>query len=151
MDSQEIIRVLQQLLEAEIAALEYYRIHAEAIEDAEIAEGVRAIIPAEHSHAVKLAARIRELKGAPDPVSEAAVRRGRKMGDESRQGGTLGMLRFELEQEQQAIKDYALPIAEIEDDLETLDILEEQLLDEMRHAKWLKRKILEFRGDPETG
>ena len=58
----------------------------------------------------------------------------------------MGMLRLELENEQQAIKDYAIPLAEILDDFETIEMLEEQLFDEMRHAKWLKKKILELEG-----
>ena len=41
----------------------------------------------------------------------------------------------------QAIKDYATQIAEIMDDEETLDLLEEHLADEMQHARWLKAQI----------
>ena len=68
------------------------------------------------------------------------------MGEESKKMGTTGMLRLELENEQKAIKDHANSIAEILDDLETIEMLEEQLFDEVRHAKWRKRKILEFEG-----
>jgi bacterioferritin (cytochrome b1) len=32
------------------------------------------------------------------------------------------------------------------DDIDTIEMLEEQLFDEMRHAKWLKKKILELEG-----
>jgi bacterioferritin (cytochrome b1) len=71
------------------------------------------------------------------------------MGEESRKMGTLGMLKMEMAQEQNAIRDYAMPVADIVDDMETLEMLEEQLLDEMRHAKWLKRKILEMEGGKE--
>jgi bacterioferritin (cytochrome b1) len=146
MNAQAIIDVLNRLLEAELMALEYYRIHAEAIAEEDIAEGVRGIIPAEHSHAVNLTARIQDLGGVPVQAMGEASRRGREMGEESREKGTLGMLRLELEQEQQAIKDYATPVAEILDDMATLEILEEQLFDEMRHAKWLKQKMLELKG-----
>lgn len=144
MDSKAKIEILNNLLEAEIAAIEIYRIHAASIAEEDIAEGIRAIIPAEESHAINLTRRIRELGGKPVDHSGRAAEVGRKMGEESRQQGTLGMLRLELENEQQAIKDYANPVAEILDDFETIAMLEEQLFDEMRHAKWLKTKILEL-------
>ena len=146
MDSKAKIEILNHLLEAEIAAIEFYQIHAATIAEKDIAEGIRAIIPAEKSHAFNLKKRIRELGGKPIDSSGKAAEVGRKMGQESRQQGTLGMLRLELKNEQQAIKDYANPIAEILDDLETIEMLEEQLFDEMRHAKWLKKKILELEG-----
>jgi rubrerythrin len=144
MDSKAKIEILNHLLEAEIAAIEFYQIHAASIAEKDIAEGIRAIIPAEKSHAINLTKRIRELGGKPIDSSGKAAEVGRKMDAESKQQGTMGMLRLELENEQQAIKDYANPIAEILDDLETIEMLEEQLFDEMRHAKWLKKKILEL-------
>ena len=52
------------------------------------------------------------------------------------------MLKVELELEQQAIKEYAAAVADIVDDMITVEMLEEQLLDEMRHAKWLKQQII---------
>ena len=146
MDSKAKIEILNRLLEAEIAAIEIYQIHAASIAEADIAEGIRAIIPAEKSHAIHLATRIGELGGKPVDHSADAAKAGRKMGEESRQQGTLGMLRLELDNEKQAIKDYATPVAEILDDMETIEMLEEQLFDEMRHAKWLKKKILAFEG-----
>ena len=148
MDSKAKIEILNHLLEAEIVAIEFYQIHAATIAEKDIAEGIRAIIPAEKSHAFNLKKRIRELGGKPIDSSGKAAEVGRKMDAESKQQGTMGMLRLELENEQQAIKDYANPIAEILDDLETIEMLEEQLFDEMRHAKWLKKKILELEGKP---
>jgi rubrerythrin len=146
MDARAKIEILNHLLEAEIAAIEYYRIHAESIAETDIAEGIKAIIPAERSHALNLEKRIRELGGEPIDPSVDAVNAGRKMAEESKQLGTVGMLRLELQNEQQAIKDYAFPVAEILDDIETIEMLEEQLFDEMRHAKWLKKKLLELEG-----
>ena len=146
MDTKTKIDVLNKLLEAEISAIEYYQIHAESITEKDIAEGIRAIIPAEESHAINLAARIRDLGGTPIDPSGDAAQLGKKLGEESKNQGIMGMLRLELENEQQAIKDYAIPVAEILDDIETIDMLEEQLFDEMRHAKWLKKKILELEG-----
>lgn len=146
MDSKAKIEILNHLLEAEIAAIEFYQIHAASIAEKDIAQGIGAIIPAEKSHAFNLTKRIRELGGKPIDSSGKAAEVGRKTGAESKQKGTVSMLRLELENEQQAIKDYVNPIAEILDDLETIEMLEEQLFDEMRHAKWLKKKILELEG-----
>ena len=146
MDSKAKIEILNRLLEAEIAAIEIYQIHAASIAEEDIVEGIRAIIPAEKSHAINLATRIGELSGKPVDHSADAAQVGRKLGEESKQQGTMGMLRLELDNEQQAIKDYATPVAEILDDMETIEMLEEQLFDEMRHAKWLKKKILEIEG-----
>jgi bacterioferritin (cytochrome b1) len=146
MDSKAKIEILNNLLEAEIAAIEYYQVHAESIAEEDIAEAIRAIIPAEKSHAINLKKRILELGGEPIDPSRDGVNAGRKMGEESKKQGTMDMLRLELQNEQQAIKDYAIPVAEILDDFETIEMLEEQLFDEMRHAKWLKKKILELEG-----
>ena len=146
MDSKAKIEILNRLLEAEIAAIEFYQIHAASIAEEDIAEGIRAIIPAEKSHAINLTKRIRELGGEPVDPSQDAVQAGKKMGEESKKQGTMGMLRLELENEQQAIKDYANQVAEILDDFETIEMLEEQLFDELRHAKWLKKKILALEG-----
>jgi len=55
------------------------------------------------------------------------------------------MLQLELAEEQQAIKDYAAQIAEIMDDEETLDMLEEHLVDEIQHSRWLKAQIAVLR------
>ncbi|MBM4326684.1 MAG: hypothetical protein FJ118_05900 [Deltaproteobacteria bacterium] len=144
MNSENIIDLLNRLLEAELMAVEYYTIHADAIAEPEIAEGVKAIIPAEVSHAVNLAERIKQLGGAPVGSDGEASRKGREMGERSKLDGALAMLRLELTQEQLAIKAYAEPVADILHDMVTLEMLEEQLFDEMRHAKWLKQRILEL-------
>ncbi len=146
MNSQTTIDILNRLLEAELMALEYYRIHAEAIPEGDIAEGLRGILPAEENHAIILARRIRELGGIPIEPGGPATTRGKELGEKSRDQGTLEMLRLEMQREQQAIKDYSIPVADIVDDMITLEMLEEQLFDEMRHAKWLKQRILGLEG-----
>lgn len=133
--------LLNSLLESELMALEYYRIHAESIKEPDILEGIEAILPAEHSHAVTLTTRIMELGGVPVRPGGPASVKGRAIGQATKAQGTLGMLKLELAQEKLAIKDYAGAIAEIDDAI-TLDVLEEQLLDEIRHAKWLKQQII---------
>lgn len=144
MNSKSMIELLNRLLDSELMAVEYYTIHADAIAEPEIADGVKAIIPAEVSHAVNLAARIKELGGVPAATGKEAKKKGREMGEKSKLDGTLAMLKLELTQEQQAIKAYAEPVADILADMETLEMLEEQLFDEMRHSKWLKQKIIEL-------
>jgi len=144
MNSEAVIRSLNTLLEAELMALEFYRIHADAIEEEEIVAGVRAIIPVEHGHAVSLTTRIIELGGLPIHPGGEASAKGREMGEISKRQGTPAMLKLELREEERAIKGYAEIVADIEGDLITLEMLEEQLFDEMRHAKWLKEIIQKF-------
>ena len=67
---------------------------------------------------------------------------GRELAAMSRQQGTQAMLKVELGLEQEAIKEYAQAVADIVDDPVTVEMLEEQLLDEMQHAKWLKQQII---------
>ncbi len=145
MNSAKLINVLNRLLEAELMALEFYHIHAEAIPEGEIAEGVSSILPAEQAHAASLTARITELGGVPVRAGGPASAKGREMGEVSKNHGTMAMLKLELEQEQIAIKDYAVAVADLLDDMETLEMLEEQLFDEMRHAKWLKQVLMGLR------
>ncbi len=146
MNSEMVIQTLNRLLESELMALEYYRIHASAIPETHIVQGVREILPAEHAHAVALTTRIGELGGAPLRPGGEASRKGREMGESSRAQGTVAMLALELEQEQQAIRAYADAVAGVDRDMSTLEVLEEQLLDEMRHAKWLKQTLLDLQG-----
>ncbi len=144
MNPEKMIDLLNHLLEMELMAVEYYRIHAIFIKEPEIAQGVASILPAEHAHAVTLTTRIAELGGIPIKPGGPASLKGRELGEASKNQGTLQMLKLELAQEQHAITSYASPIAGILDDIETLELLEEQLLDEMRHAKWLKQKIIDL-------
>jgi bacterioferritin (cytochrome b1) len=148
MNRESVILELNRLLEGELMALEYYRIHAEAITDEQVAAGIISIIPAEHAHAVTLTTRIAELGGtAIRPGGEASLK-GRHMGEASKAQGMLAMVKLELEQEQQAIRDYATTLAAVADDMVTLDLLEEHLFDEMRHAKWLKQTLIRLRSEP---
>ena len=146
MKSEMVIQTLNRLLEGELMALEFYRIHAEAIPEERIVEGVQEILPAEHAHAVALTTRINELGGDPAKPGGEASRKGQEMGESSRAQGTVAILKLELEQEQHAIIDYAEVIAGVDRDIITLEMLEEQLFDEMRHAKWLKQTLLDLQG-----
>lgn len=142
MDRTQVIEALNHDLRAELSAVEMYAAHAEAIPQDAIAQGVRAIMAVEGRHARDLTARIKALGGTPAQPGGAETIVGRAVGATSAQDSTADMLRLELAEEQQAIRDYATQIAEIMDDEETLDLLEEHLVDEMQHARWFKAQIV---------
>jgi bacterioferritin (cytochrome b1) len=141
MERQQIIEALNDNLRAELSALEMYGAHAEAIREDAVAEGVRAIMQVERRHARDLAARIEALGGTPARPGGAETVVGRAAGAATAQASTAEMLRLELAEEQQAIKDYAFEIAEIMDDDETLDILHEHLNDEIEHSRSMKAQL----------
>jgi bacterioferritin (cytochrome b1) len=142
MDRTQVIEALNDDLRAELSAVELYAAHAEAISQDAIAQSVRAIMAVEARHARDLAARIKALGGTPAEPGGVETVAGRAVGAASAQASTADMLRLELAEEQQAIRDYATQIAEIMDDEETVDMLEEHLVDEMQHARWLKAQIV---------
>lgn len=146
MEKGEIINALNKDLRAELSAVEIYGAHAEAIKEGEIAQGVKAILEVERGHAKELTKRIEELGGLPAKPGEKDTRIGKSLGMTSRQASTLEMLKFELSEEQQAIKDYSIQIAEIMDDTSTISMLKKHLTDEIDHADWLKSKIAELEG-----
>jgi len=144
MTHEEIIAALNNALNAELGAIEMYSAHARAIQEPSIAQAVRAIRDVEQGHAWALAERVRALGGEPVSPGGAATVAGRAAGAATAQMGTGDMLRLELAEEQKAILDYAEAIAHIMDDERTLDLLEEHLLDEIRHSRWMKARILEL-------
>jgi bacterioferritin (cytochrome b1) len=141
-ERQQIIKALNDNLCAELSAVEMYGAHAEAIQEDAVAEGVRAIRHVELRHARDLARRIEALGGTPTEPGGAETVVGRAAGAATAQATTAEMLRLELAEEQQAIKDYAFEIAEIMDDEETLDMLQEHLNDEIEHSRWMKAQLV---------
>jgi bacterioferritin (cytochrome b1) len=141
MNREQIIEALDQNLRAELSAVEMYAAHAKVIPEDIVAQGVRAIMAVEHRHARDLAARIKALGGTPTEPGGAETVVGRAAGAATGQASTIEMLRLELAEEQQAIKDYAAEIADIMEDEETLDMLEEHLVDEIQHSRWMKAQI----------
>lgn len=145
MNQKQVIEALNENLRAELSAVEVYGAHAGAIVEDDIAAGVRAIMGVEQRHARDLAARIEELGGtAARPEGPEAIA-GRTAGAATAQASTAEMLRLELAEEQQAIKDYAAEIAEIMDDEQTLDMLQEHLNDEIQHSRWMKAQLARLR------
>ncbi|GEM_PF-613562 len=141
MNRTQIIEALNKDLRAELSAVEMYTAHAKAITQDVIAQGVRAILAVEQRHARDLTARIKALSGVPAEPGGVETVAGRSVGAVTAQAATVEMLCLELGEEQQAIKDYAVQIADIMDDEVTVDLLEGHLNDEMQHAKWLKAQI----------
>ena len=141
MNREQIIEALNKDLRAELSAVEMYTAHARVISEDAIAQGVRAIMAVEQRHARDLTARINAMGGTPAEPGGVETVVGRAVGATSAQASTAEMLRLELAEEQQAIKDYATQIAEIMDDDETLDMLEEHLTDEIQHSRWMKAQI----------
>jgi len=142
LSKEQIIEALNDDLIAELSAVEIYRAHANAISEDAIVQGVRAILSVEEDHAEELTKRIKELGAKPAQPGGTATVVGRAAGAASGQASTGEMLKLELGEEQQAIKDYSAQIAEIMEDNETITLLEKHLLDEMEHARWLKAQIL---------
>jgi bacterioferritin (cytochrome b1) len=141
MERERIVEALDDNLRAELSAVEMYSAHANAISEDAIAEGVRAIMRVEQRHARDLAERIEALGGSPTEPGGAETVAGRAAGAATAQASTAEMLRLELAEEQQFIKDYAAEIAEIMDDEETLDMLQEHLNDEIEHSRWMKAQL----------
>lgn len=139
MTHKEIIQVLQKALQAEISAIEMYTIHSNSIQDADIAQAVQAIRDVEKGHAKVLSERISALGEEPVTLNQATTIASRSLA--GTQVKMIEMLQMELSEEQNAIVDYAKAIARILEDETTLDMLEENLLDEIHHARWLKAQI----------
>jgi bacterioferritin (cytochrome b1) len=136
-----IIAALKEALRAELKAVTMYDAHARVIADPEIVEGLRTILEVEEGHARLLAARIEALDGEPVVVESSEVPS--FAGPTSDLATIADMLGSDLADEQWAIKNYASTIADflLVGDDETLAVLEENLVDELRHARWLKDRL----------
>jgi len=142
LSEEQILEALNDDLIAELSAVEIYRAHADAITEDAIVQGVLAILSVEEDHAEELTTRIKDLRGEPAQPGGTATVVGRATGAATGQASTVEMLKLELGEEQQAIKDYSAQFAEIMEDNETITLLEKHLHDEMEHARWLKAQIL---------
>ncbi|MDW8069263.1 MAG: demethoxyubiquinone hydroxylase family protein [Anaerolineae bacterium] len=146
MSRERILEFLNHDLRSELAAIEIYVAHARALQDDFLGEGIRAILEVEQRHARDLTARIRALGGTPAEPGGPETVTGRAIGAATAHADPIEMLRLELAEEQQAIRDYASQIAEIMDDDETVELFTHNLADEMQHAHWLKAQIRRLSG-----
>jgi bacterioferritin (cytochrome b1) len=129
LSADEILTGLNRALLAERQAVADYGAHAQACDRLDIREALETLRDVEREHALRLALRITALGGSPP--SQAAEPRS--------EGDTLSAwLTKDLVGEQWAIGEYARLVAGILDDDETVGLMAELLLDEIRHAGWLK-------------
>lgn len=128
----EIMAALKVALRAEYRAVADYGAHAQATDRPEVRQAFETLCDVEREHAMRLQARISALGGtAVDQALET-----QPMGD------TLAAwLAQDLQAEQWAVVEYARLVAGIVDDDETAELMTELLLDEIRHAGWLKATL----------
>ena len=128
----EILAGLNAALLAERQAVADYDAHAQATSQPDIREALETLRDVEQEHALRLAARIAALAG--EPAAETA--------EPQTAGDTLASrLARDLQGEQWAIVEYARLVAGTVDDDETAELMTELLLDEIRHAAWLKATL----------
>ena len=128
----EILAALNLALLAEFQAVADYAAHARATDQPEVRQALMALCDVEREHAMRLVARISALGGtAVEQVVEP-----QPMGDTP-----AVWLAQDLMGEQWAIIEYARLVAGIVDDDETVELMTELLLDEIRHAGWLKTTL----------
>ncbi|MBM3134191.1 MAG: hypothetical protein FJZ89_02680 [Chloroflexi bacterium] len=141
MSTAPAIAALNKSLAAEWSAVELYKAHAAAIDAADIAEGLRAILKVEEGHAQNLVKRIQTLGGSPVPSGGAATVLGRAAGATTRFASPAEMLRLDLGEEEKAIADYKAIIASAWADEATKTLATKHLADETDHAAWLRARI----------
>jgi bacterioferritin (cytochrome b1) len=128
----EILRRLNEALLAERQAVADYGAQANVCKRADIREALETLRDVEREHALRLALRITALGGKPTD-QEASPQAGSQT--------LASWLALDLVGEQWAIVEYAHLVAGIMDDTETVDLMAELLLDEIRHAAWLKSTL----------
>jgi bacterioferritin (cytochrome b1) len=128
----EVLAGLNAALLAERQAVADYDLHARTSTQPEIREALETLRDVEQEHAVRLAARIRAQGGTPSGETPEPQPAGKLLS---------GSLALDLIGEQWAIVEYARLVAGIDDDDETAELMTELLLDEIRHAAWLKATL----------
>ena len=128
----QVLAGLNKALLAERQAVADYGAHARTCDRPDIQEALRTLQDVEREHALRLAARITALGGTVDTRTP-----------EPRSGGDAlaGWLAQDLQAEQWAIVEYARLVAGIVDDDATAELMTELLMDEIRHARWLKSTL----------
>lgn len=138
--SEQILARLKVALAAEIRAAADYEAHARACAAAgapqDVCHALVSLRDVEQEHALRLAARITALGGVPSSASPGAP-----AGSEGTGDALARWLEDDLAAEQWAIVEYARLVATILNDDETADLLAELLVDEIRHAAWLKSAL----------
>jgi bacterioferritin (cytochrome b1) len=133
----EILAGLHAALLAEQQAIADYGAHARRSQSLDIAEAMEALRDVEQDHARRLTSRIVALGDSPAS---------REVPPQPAGDSLLEQLEHDLCGEQWAIVEYARLVAGILDDEETAEMMVELLLDEVRHARWLKAVLTAKQG-----
>jgi len=128
----EILTSLHAALLAERQAVADYGAHAHASQSPDLAKALEALRDVEQEHARRLASRILALGGSPSQ---------HELPPQPAGGNLAKRLEHDLRGEQWAIVEYARLVAGILDDEETAEMMAELLVDEIRHARWLKATL----------
>jgi bacterioferritin (cytochrome b1) len=136
--SDEILAGLDSALAAEHQAVADYHAHAQACDQPDIREALETLRDVEREHALRLALRIAALGGSPTSLTPQSRPADDTLAD---------WLKQDLSAEQWAIVEYAELVAGIYDDDETVELMTELLLDEIRHARWLKAMLRTLEAD----
>jgi bacterioferritin (cytochrome b1) len=138
----EILAGLQKALRAERQAVADYHAHARATDRPQIREAFETLRQVEEDHALRLARRITALGGTPATHAPDTLPAGQTLAQH---------LAHDLAAEQWAIVEYARLVAGIADDQETVELMTELLLDEIRHARWLKATLRTIQAERPAG
>jgi bacterioferritin (cytochrome b1) len=128
----EVLESLARAILTERQAVADYGAHARAYDQPGVRDALETLRDVEREHALRLALRMTALGGSP-PRQEATPK---PVGE-----GLAASLGLDLEAEQSAIVEYARLVAGIVDDDDTAELIAELLLDEIRHASWLKSTL----------
>jgi bacterioferritin len=133
----EIIDLLNEVLTAELTAINQYFIHAKMLENwgvLGLASRERAESIEEMEHADKLIDRILFLEGTPNMQRLDPVRVGESVEE---------MLRLDLDLEREAVARYrrGIGIALRTDDQGTREFLAKRLVEEEAHVDWLETEL----------
>ena len=132
----EILAGLHAALLAEQQAVADYGAHARATPSPDLANALEALRDVEQEHARRLASRIVALGDTPARQEVPPQPAGENLAE---------WLEHDLRGEQWAIVEYARLVAGILDDEETAEMMAELLVDEIRHARWLKASLAALR------
>ena len=139
--SDEVIQVLQDVLCAELTAVNQYFIHARTCENwryMRLAEFIRKESIEEMKHAQKVIDRILYFEGAPNMQKYMKINVGR---------GVPEQFQFDLELEYQAVArlNKGIEVARAQGDNGTRALLEEILTDEEEHVDWLEAQLYQIK------
>jgi len=128
----QILGGLRAALRAERQAIADYRAHAAGAQVSETREAFEALADVEAGHAARLEARLTDLGEPPSGSLSLPQAAGT---------GLAEWLASDLKGEQWAIGEYARLVSWILDDEATVELMTELLVDEIRHAAWLRSAL----------